>query len=137
MTGGKFEFDDGGCYCGEWVDGKAHGYGVCTGPNNEGKFEGLWHNGFEVSGVYTWKKDHIHKGEWKNGKINGLGLEQCNQWTYLGEWKNGFRHGSGIIDNKRTCVRYEGTWSNGLQEGYGAEICADGGKKLFQINLRI
>ncbi len=131
MTGGKFEFDDGGFYCGEWLDGKAHGYGVCTGPNNEGKFEGHWYNGFEVSGIYTWRENHFHKGEWKNGKINGIGIEQCNKWTYLGEWKNGLRHGSGVLFNKKSGVRYEGTWKDGLQDGYGAEIGSDGGNIIY------
>ena len=39
--GGRFDFDDGGAYCGGWQDGKAHGVGVCTGPKGQGLFEGL------------------------------------------------------------------------------------------------
>ena len=135
MSGGRFEFDDGGCYCGEWLDGKAHGYGVCTGPNNEGKFEGLWHHGFEVCGVYTWPENHVHKGEWKHGKINGLGTESCNKWTYAGEWKNGLKHGSGIVFSRMAGARYEGTWHYGLQDGYGSEIRADGGMAVTLISL--
>ena len=27
--GGRFDFDDGGTYCGGWEDGKTHGHGVC------------------------------------------------------------------------------------------------------------
>jgi len=53
-SGGKFEFDDGGAYCGGWVDGKAHGYGVCTGPRGQGEFAGEWTHGYETTGVYTW-----------------------------------------------------------------------------------
>eukprot|EP00794_Sanderia_malayensis_P018790 gene18790-20681_t len=132
MSGGKFEFDDGGHYCGEWMDGKAHGYGICSGPNNEGKFEGLWHNGFEVNGIYKWKDDHIFKGEWKGGKINGIGVEISNKMVYLGEWKNGLRHGNGVFINLTNGIRYEGTWIHGLQEGYGAEISTNGGYYLGQ-----
>jgi len=29
--GGRFDFDDGGTYCGGWEDGKTHGHGVCLG----------------------------------------------------------------------------------------------------------
>ena len=54
--GGKFEFDDGGTYCGGWEEGKAHGHGVCTGPKGQGEYRGSWHYGFEVSGVYTWPR---------------------------------------------------------------------------------
>ena len=56
QNGGRFDFDDGGTFCGGWVDGKAHGHGVCTGPKNQGAYSGSWHYGFEVSGVYTWPR---------------------------------------------------------------------------------
>jgi len=52
--GGKFEFEDGGAYCGGWLDGKAHGYGVCTGPRGQGEFAGEWTHGYETTGTYTW-----------------------------------------------------------------------------------
>lgn len=56
INGGRFDFDDGGTYCGGWEDGKAHGHGVCTGPKGQGAYSGSWHYGFEVSGVYTWPR---------------------------------------------------------------------------------
>lgn len=37
VNGGRFDFDDGGTYCGGWEDGKAHGHGVCTGPKGQGQ----------------------------------------------------------------------------------------------------
>jgi junctophilin len=46
---GRFDFEDGGTYCGGWEDGKAHGHGVCTGPKAMGEFSGLWQFGYEVS----------------------------------------------------------------------------------------
>ena len=62
VNGGRFDFDDGGTYCGGWEDGKAHGHGVCTGPKGQGAYSGSWQYGFEVSGVYTWPR-------WVNPKI--------------------------------------------------------------------
>ena len=56
QNGGRFDFDDGGTYCGGWEEGKAHGHGVCTGPKGQGEFAGSWHFGFEVSGCYTWPR---------------------------------------------------------------------------------
>ncbi|XP_064213207.1 junctophilin-1 isoform X6 [Tribolium castaneum] len=58
VNGGRFDFDDGGTYCGGWEDGKAHGHGVCTGPKGQGAYSGSWHYGFEVSGVYTWPRTY-------------------------------------------------------------------------------
>lgn len=54
IGGGRFDFDDGGTYCGGWHDGKAHGHGICTGPKGQGEYSGSWHYGFEVSGIYKW-----------------------------------------------------------------------------------
>ena len=56
ISGGRFDFEDGGTFCGGWEDSKAHGHGVCTGPKNQGAYSGAWHYGFEVSGVYTWPR---------------------------------------------------------------------------------
>jgi len=50
-TGGRFDFDDGGTYCGGWEDGKAHGFGVCTGPKGQGEYAGAWHCGYEIRSV--------------------------------------------------------------------------------------
>lgn len=56
ISGGRFDFEDGGTYCGGWEEGKAHGYGVCTGPKHQGAYSGAWNYGFEVSGVYIWPR---------------------------------------------------------------------------------
>lgn len=56
ISGGRFDFEDGGLFCGGWEDNKAHGHGVCTGPKNQGCYSGAWHYGFEVSGVYVWPR---------------------------------------------------------------------------------
>ena len=82
--GGLFEFDDGGCYCGGWENAKAHGYGVCTGPKNQGQFLGFWQFGFEVSGVYEWPSGSQYQGQWSAGKRNGLGIEVKGRWIYRG-----------------------------------------------------
>uniref|UniRef100_A0AC35FBN4 Uncharacterized protein n=1 Tax=Panagrolaimus sp. PS1159 TaxID=55785 RepID=A0AC35FBN4_9BILA len=47
-NGGRFDFDDGGSYCGSWEEGRANGHGVCTGPDGKGEYAGAWHYGFEV-----------------------------------------------------------------------------------------
>lgn len=127
MSGGRFDFDDGGTYCGEWRNGKAHGYGICTGPKGQARFEGSWSNGFEVSGVYVWPNGHKYEGEWTNGRRHGLGCEIRGKWTYQGEWEEGFKARYGV-QKSQSGARYEGSWTSGLQEGYGIEVYADGGE---------
>lgn len=127
MTGGRFDFDDGGTYCGGWEDGKAHGHGVCTGPKGQGEYSGSWSNGFEVVGVYTWPSGNLYQGYWAQGKRHGLGVETKGRWIYRGEWAHGYKGRYGVRQSLNTPARYEGTWSNGLQDGYGVETYGDGG----------
>ncbi|BFZ19616.1 hypothetical protein BsWGS_22655 [Bradybaena similaris] len=125
--GGRFDFDDGGTYCGGWEDGKAHGNGVCTGPKGQGEYAGAWQYGFEVSGVYTWPSGNAYKGQWFQGKRHGLGVENKGRWVYKGEWTQGFKGRYGVRASTTSGAKYEGTWTTGLQDGYGCESYADGG----------
>ncbi|XP_060086846.1 junctophilin-2 [Heteronotia binoei] len=127
MSGGRFDFDDGGAYCGGWEGGKAHGHGICTGPKGQGEYSGSWNYGFEVVGVYTWPSGNTYEGYWSQGKRHGLGIETKGRWLYKGEWTHGFKGRYGIRQNVSSGAKYEGTWNNGLQDGYGTETYADGG----------
>ncbi|CAG2109935.1 unnamed protein product [Medioppia subpectinata] len=127
INGGRFDFDDGGTYCGGWHDGKAHGHGICTGPKGQGEYSGSWHYGFEVSGVYKWPSGATFEGQWQNGKRHGIGVEYRGKWVYKGEWTQGFKGRYGVRASLLSTARYEGTWANGLQDGYGSETYADGG----------
>lgn len=127
MTGGRFDFDDGGSYCGGWEDGKAHGHGICTGPKGQGEYSGSWAHGFEVVGVYTWPSGNTYQGYWNQGKRHGLGVETKGRWRYRGEWTHGFKGRYGLRQSLNSPARYEGTWNNGLQDGYGVETYGDGG----------
>ncbi|OCT76900.1 junctophilin-1 [Xenopus laevis] len=127
MTGGRFDFDDGGTYCGGWEDGKAHGHGICTGPKGQGEYSGSWSHGFEVVGAYTWPSGNTYLGYWAQGKRHGLGVETKGRWIYRGEWSHGFKGRYGVRLSMSTPARYDGTWSNGLQDGYGVETYGDGG----------
>lgn len=130
MTGGRFDFDDGGTYCGGWEEGKAHGHGICTGPRGQGEYAGSWAHGFEVVGTYTWPSGNTYHGYWAQGKRHGLGVETKGKWMYRGEWSHGFKGRYGVRLSLVTPARYEGTWSNGLQDGYGVETYGDGGEQL-------
>nr|XP_056718183.1 junctophilin-3 [Euleptes europaea] len=126
-SGGRFNFDDGGSYCGGWEEGKAHGHGLCTGPKGQGEYAGSWRHGFEVLGVYTWPSGNTYQGTWAQGKRHGLGRESKGKWRYQGEWAHGFKGRYGVRDCGSGGAKYEGTWTNGLQDGYGTETYSDGG----------
>uniref|UniRef100_A0A3B4ZP76 Junctophilin n=1 Tax=Stegastes partitus TaxID=144197 RepID=A0A3B4ZP76_9TELE len=126
-TGGRFNFDDGGSYCGGWEEGKAHGHGICTGPKGQGEYCGSWAHGFELLGVYTWPSGNTYQGTWAQGKRHGVGVENKGRWVYKGEWTHGFKGRYGVRESTGTSGKYEGTWNNGLQDGYGTETYSDGG----------
>ncbi|KAM3870482.1 junctophilin-3 [Diretmus argenteus] len=126
-TGGRFNFDDGGSYCGGWEEGKAHGHGICTGPKGQGEYCGSWAHGFELLGVYTWPSGNTYQGTWAQGKRHGVGMENKGRWVYKGEWTHGFKGRYGVRESTGTSGKYEGTWNNGLQDGYGTETYSDGG----------
>ncbi|KAM7101655.1 junctophilin-3 isoform X5 [Ciconia boyciana] len=132
-SGGRFNFDDGGSYCGGWEDGKAHGHGICTGPKGQGEYSGSWSHGFEVLGVYTWPSGNTYQGTWAQGKRHGIGMESKGKWVYKGEWTHGFKGRYGVRECTGNGAKYEGTWSNGLQDGYGTETYSDGGWSLCEF----
>lgn len=131
---GRFDFEDGGTYCGGWEDGKAHGFGVCTGPKSMGEFSGMWQYGYEVSGVYMWPSGNCFLGQWMSGKRHGVGVEKKQRWVYKGEWSQGFKGRYGVRMSEVSGAKYEGTWANGLQDGYGSETYADGGTFFGQMS---
>ncbi|GFS92985.1 junctophilin-1 [Nephila pilipes] len=126
--GGRFDFDDGGTYAGGWLEGKAHGHGVCTGPKGQGEYAGTWAQGFEVCGVYSWPQGGTYEGEWSAGRRHGLGVETRGRWIYRGEWTEGLKGRYGVRQSVASAAKYNGTWANGLQDGYGSETYADGGE---------
>ncbi|XP_068098237.1 junctophilin-4 [Hyperolius riggenbachi] len=126
FSGGTFGFSDGGCYMGDWQDGRAHGYGVCKGPTRQGEYSGLWSHGFESLGVYTWPSGNTYRGYWDQGKKNGLGEEHKGRWLYRGEWTHGLKGRLGVRESL-SGARYEGLWTDGQQDGYGMETYSDGG----------
>lgn len=131
---GRFDFEDGGTYCGGWEDGKAHGHGVCTGPKGMGEFSGMWQFGYEVSGCYMWPSGNAYQGQWMSGKRHGLGVEKKLRFLYKGEWSQGFKGRYGVRISETSGAKYEGTWANGLQDGYGSETYADGGTYFGQMS---
>jgi hypothetical protein len=60
-----------GTYEGACEGGKANGQGKATGIDS---YEGWFVNGYpEGKGMYTWKDGHYYVGQFKKGKLNGMG----------------------------------------------------------------
>ena len=100
------------------------------GDNHKGETLYRW----ETSSGYVWKgfgdKDthRAYKGEWKNGKPNGLGvITYRDGHKYLGEFKDGKKHGQGTW-NATEGEKYSGEWKDGKKYGQGKYTWSDGRK---------
>ncbi|KAK4474884.1 hypothetical protein MN116_000617 [Schistosoma mekongi] len=124
--GGRFDFNDGGTYIGNWLQGSAHGLGLATGPNGVGEYSGEWNLGFETCGVYLWPNGNMYAGTWIKGKRHGDGVQVRGKWIYQGEFNAGSFGQYGVKTSINSQAKYEGSWSLNRFEGFGIETCADG-----------
>ncbi|KAL2898210.1 Phosphatidylinositol 4-phosphate 5-kinase 6 [Bienertia sinuspersici] len=147
---GKYLWNDGCMYVGEWRKGKAMGKGRFTWPSGA-TYEGEFKRGYmDGKGTYTtanedtyrgyWSMNHKHgkgtetysngdfyEGEWIKGMQEGQGRYQwANGNCYVGQWKDGTLHGSGTLKFANG-NKFDGCWKEGYPEGEGTYKLADGG----------
>lgn len=100
-------------------------------------------------GTYLWNSGSTYTGNWKNGKMNGMGnynfIEKHlkgggNDFeSYEGNWKDNLYDGIGIYKKGILFIKkedihlnsvtiYEGNWSNGRYNGYGVYTFQEGSK---------
>jgi len=98
------------------------------GDNHKGETLYRW----KTSSGYVWKgfgdKDthRVYKGEWKNGKPNGLGvITYRDGHKYVGEFKDGKQNGLGT-NTYPDGRKYVGEFKDGIQNGKGTETLPDG-----------
>jgi len=75
---GKYMYNDGSCYNGEWKDNRMHGYGIFNwndGRSFEGKFNEDKKEGF---GIMRNKLNSIYIGFWNNNFLEGEGCILTN-----------------------------------------------------------
>ncbi|CUG93522.1 Hypothetical protein, putative [Bodo saltans] len=59
---GRYEFQNGSYYSGEWVDGAMHGKGLFWESTTGDRFDGQWHRGKRVCGVYYFHDGDLYIG---------------------------------------------------------------------------
>ncbi|XVF55555.1 hypothetical protein PTKIN_Ptkin06aG0045400 [Pterospermum kingtungense] len=147
---GKYLWQDGCVYEGEWRRGMRHGIGKMQWPSGtvyDGEFSGGYMNG---AGTYIGSNNLTYKGRWKLNLKHGLGYQVypngdvfegswmqgtpegpgkytwANGNVYLGNMKGGKMSGKGTL-TWTNGDSFEGSWLNGMMHGFGVYTWSDGG----------
>ena len=102
---GKYIWENGEYYIGQWLNGNKHGMGIIYYKDGNIKYEGDFVNGnAEGNGKYIYENGNYYIGQWLNDKFHGKGIKY---------YKNGN-------------ILYEGDFVNGKAEGNGKYIWENG-----------
>lgn len=123
---GKYTWDDGSMYVGEWADGEAHGRGKLTFSNGN-VYEGEFQDGeAHGQGSLMYANGDVYEGNFKDGCSHGKGkLTFTSGDIYDGEFASDQRHGRGKMTYADGNV-YEGEFRNGKAHGKGAFTNSNG-----------
>lgn len=137
---GKFKFDNGDIYIGQFEGHKSSGQGVCVYSNGI-KYVGTWKNGkIEGEGRMILQDGTIKSGLWKDNKYvqqtangclsgdctNGYGIYLFDDGRkYLGTFKNGEPHAQGTVFYPDG-AKYVGSWKGKQRNGEGTLFSTNG-----------
>ena len=149
---GKYIFEDGKYYIGEFKNNMPNGKGIKYYKNGKIQYDGNFINGkFEGNGKYIYEDNDYYIGQFKNGLRNGKGIVYYSNGNimyegdfvnnlregngkyiyengeyYTGQFKNGLSHGKGTEYYSNGNIKYEGDWINDKREGNGKYIYKSG-----------
>lgn len=114
-------------YTGEFKNNQMHGYGTIFW-NSGDRYEGQWAEGMRSGkGTFTWASGSSYTGDFQNNKIHGEGTYTwASGNTYTGSWVDGKRSGQGKMTYE-SGSSYEGSWENNQFNGYGVYSWSSGG----------
>ena len=148
---GKYIWDDGKYYLGEFKNNIPNGKGIKYYKNGKIQYEGNFINGkFEGNGKFIYDDGYYYIGQFKDGLRNGKGTIYYPNgnielegnfinnkaegngkyiWEdgeyYIGQWRNGLSHGKGIEYYSNGKIKYEGEYLNDQREGNGKYMTED------------
>ena len=112
---GKFTWQDGSYYEGEFVDGVFHGVGTYYFKEYDKTYNGQFQNGkIEGNGEMKWKDGREFYGQFVNGKEEGEGtFKYANGNFYIGPFKEGKQNGVAVFIEPAERTKRHGEWKNG------------------------
>ncbi|KAL6062067.1 agglutinin-like protein 2 [Balamuthia mandrillaris] len=66
---GRFEYEGGAVYEGQWRHNERHGYGSLQYETGE-KYQGQWHDDLKHgNGICVWRNGDVYEGQWSNNMV--------------------------------------------------------------------
>jgi hypothetical protein len=124
---GKYKYNNGAVYEGDFVDSLKNGTGVMVWPSGD-KYIGEWKGGYRNgNGTYTWLSGDKYIGDFILNKITGKGkFYYVDGRIYEGDFLKDKIEGKGTMIYKDGS-KYIGDFKNGLKNGQGKYTYANGG----------
>ena len=123
---GKYKFENGSIYSGQFSDGKLNGKGTMRYHSGD-IYTGMWEdNKKNGGGKFERSNGNIYEGQFVNGKLNGKGrLLYKSKDRYVGTFIDNVPNGKGKIYFKNG-NKYEGDVVSGKMHGEGSMIYKNG-----------
>ncbi len=122
---GRFVWNDGRSYAGDFVDGHPQGRGIEQTPDGS-RYDGEWRDGVRSgSGSMTLPDGSRYDGQFEEGVRSGAGLFQSAAGRYQGDWADDVPQGEGRFDYIDG-ASYDGQWFSGRRNGFGIYRRPDG-----------
>lgn len=117
---------NGDIYNGEWLNGKAHGFGVYTDQSGS-MYKGQWQEDlYHGKGIETWNFGAIkYEGDFEASKKTGKGRFEFEGNYFEGDFEDGQFEGEGKYYFADTGKIYEGEFHLNNIVGYGVMIWPD------------
>ena len=111
---GEFKWKNGYIYKGNFIDGKIEGEGEIKNEKSGSFYKGNFkNNNFHDKGNFKFSSGSIYKGEYYLGKKDGEGIyNKYDGIKYNGNFSNGKLNGTGIVEDENYI--YKCTWRNGI-----------------------
>ena len=125
---GKFSFQNGDTYQGEWFMDDINGSGKMIYSNGD-VYSGTFRNGLKNgNGIMNYTIGDMYEGEWVDGTKEGMGIyNYVNGNTYNGRWSKNNRSGNGVMMYSNG-DKYDGLWLNDERNGQGTIFYKNGDK---------
>jgi len=87
---GRFTFEDGSIYIGDFMNGLAYGEGMFVDAEGNTLYTGQFLNGFfDGAGVYYSTEGWVYQGDFKEGMFDGEGILFIDDTVVHGIWEKG------------------------------------------------